>query len=232
MSASADLRFPLEGVPLAHRVRPPAPGANPPGVRPPLLVLLHGVRSHEGAVHPLSEAFDPRLWVVSVRSPLTLSPGQFGWFTVEFTMDGPKINEPEARAAWTRVPELLAQVVAATGADPARVYLGGFSQGGIVSLATLLTAPEAVAGVVVMSGRLLPEVLPHAVAPARLAGKPVLWVHGTEDAVLPIGYQQDGVATLQRWPLAIEARQFAMPHTVAPPARDAVASWLTARLDA
>ncbi|MBI3792782.1 MAG: phospholipase [Gemmatimonadetes bacterium] len=222
----------LPGVSLTHRVRPAGEGANPPGVRPPLLVLLHGVRSHEGSVHAIADAMDPRFVVVSLRSPLTLAPGQFGWFTVQFIAGRPVIDEAQARAAWTRVPHVIDELLAATGADPARVYLGGFSQGGIIALATLLTAPERLAGAVVMSGRLLGEVLPHAASAERLAGKPLLWVHGTDDSVLGIAYLHDAQAKLAPYPLAFTAREFPMGHSIGEAARGAVAAWLTARLDA
>ncbi len=220
------------GISLPHLVRPPAPGANAPGVKPPLLILLHGVRSNEQSIGSLATSLDPRFVIVSLRSPLTLGPGQYAWFTVQFTMDGPVIDARQAQAAWTRVPELIDEAVTEHGADPARVYVGGFSQGGIVALATLLTAPEKVAGAVVMSGRLLPEVLPFVVSPQRLAAKPLLWVHGTADEVLGIDYLRSAVPTLMALRLALTTREFAMGHSVTAESLGAVHAWLGTQLDA
>ena len=221
----------MSGISLPHLVRPPAAGANAPGVKPPLLLLMHGVRSNEQAIGSLAPSLDPRFVVVSLRSPLTLGPAQFGWFTVQFTMDGPVIDARQAEAAWTRVPKVIDEAVAELGADPARVYLGGFSQGGIVTLATLLTSPEKIAGAVVMSGRLLPEVMSHVVSPERLRGKPLLWVHGTDDDVLEIDYLRNARRTLGALPLAFTAEEFAMGHTVSRESLAAVSSWLTSQLD-
>ena len=51
-----------------------------------------------------------------------------------------------------------------------------------------LTQPNLIAGAVVVSGVLLPEVQP-CIAPAeQLVGLPVLLMHGTADAVVPIHY--------------------------------------------
>lgn len=219
------------GLSLPHLVRPHAPAALMPGARPPLLLLFHGVGSNEESMAPFMEAFDPRLVVVCVRSPLQLGPRSFAWFHVNFTDRGPVINEPEARAAWTRMPAVIDEAVAQFGADPARVYLAGFSQGGIVSLATLLTAPERVAGAAVMSGRLLPEVLPHMVAPDRLRAKPLLIVHGTEDRTLPLAHALHAATSLADVPLALTYREFAMGHSVTPESLPVVASWIADQLD-
>ena len=168
---------------LHHVVRPPAaPPA--PGDRAPLLVLLHGVGGNEDAMLALAPAVDPRFLVVSARGPIVLGPRAFGWFHVTFTPQGPAIDADEAAASWAAITRFVDEAVSAYDADPARVYLAGFSQGAIMGLATLLTAPSRVAGVVAMSGRLLPEVLPHAAPAAALDGKAVLIVHGTDDNVV------------------------------------------------
>ena len=52
----------------------------------------------------------------------------------------------EASAAWVHIARFAGEAVGAYKADPARVYVGGFSQGGIIALTALLTAPEAFAG--------------------------------------------------------------------------------------
>jgi phospholipase/carboxylesterase len=132
---------------LAHDVRPAQPGANEVGTRPPLLLLLHGVGANERQMTAIAPAFDPRLVVVSARSPIALERGPsgqdaFAWFHVTFTADGPSIDREEAAVGWAHVAHFADEVVDAYGADPARVFVAGFSQGGIMALAALLTAPE------------------------------------------------------------------------------------------
>jgi phospholipase/carboxylesterase len=83
-----------------------------------------------------------------------------------------------------------------------------------------------------MSGRLLPEVMPHVVSPDRLRGKPVLIVHGTGDQQLRVDYGRDAYQVLQQFPLAVEYREFDMAHTTSQASVAAVSSWLTALLDA
>lgn len=221
---------------LAHEVRPPRPGANADGVRPPLLVLLHGVGANERQMAALAPALDPRFVVVSARSPIALGRGPsgqeaFAWFHVAFTPQGSVIDREEAAAGWAHVARFVDEAVAAYGADPARAYVGGFSQGGIMALAALLAAPERIAGAVVMSGRLLPEVLPHAAPADALRGREVLLVHGTADEKLGIHLARSAREQLARFPLALTYRELPMGHGVTPESLAVVSGWLAASLD-
>jgi phospholipase/carboxylesterase len=137
-------------------------------------------------------AFDPRFIVIAARSPIELGQNAYGWFHARFTPQGPQIDAAEAEAAWKHIASFIDELVAEYDADPARVFIAGFSQGGIMALATMLTAPEKLAGVACMSGRLLPEVLPHAAPPERLRDKPVLIVHGTRDERLGLDLRPEG----------------------------------------
>jgi phospholipase/carboxylesterase len=211
---------------LVQAVRPPAPDANPLGERPPLLILMHGVRANERQMTALSPAFDPRFVVVSVRSPLVLGPDAFAWFRVSFLAQGPVIVAEEAEAGWKHVARFIDECVAAYDADPTRVYLGGFSQGAIMALATLLTAPEKVAGAVAMSGRLLPEVLPHAAPAAALHGKPALIVHGDADEKLGIHLARWARQQLAQFPLELTYSELPMGHSITRESLDVVHAWL------
>jgi phospholipase/carboxylesterase len=217
---------------LEHAVRPPEPGANAEGVKPPMLILMHGVGSNERAMAQLAPAFDPRFVVVSARSPLTLGPNAFGWFHVSFTATGPVIVAEEAEAGWTLLSQFIDEAVTTYDADPTRVFLAGFSQGGIMALATLLTAPGKVAGAVVMSGRLLPEVLPHAASPDALRAKPALIVHGTTDDKLGIHLARWAHEQLTQFPLALTYRELPMGHAITEESLAVVTTWLSTSLDA
>ena len=216
---------------LVHVVRPPAPSASSEGTRPPLLILMHGVGSNERSMAQLAPAFDPRFIVLSVRSPITLGPDAFGWFHVTFTAQGPVIVPEEAEAGWKLVARFIDEAVARYGADPDRVYLGGFSQGAIMALATLLTAPEKVAGAAAMSGRLLPEALPHAASHDALRGKHVLIVHGEADEKLGIHLARWAREQLLQFPVDLTYRELPMGHAITRESLELVASWLAAVLD-
>ena len=223
----ADLK--RQDLSLVHRVRAAGAPAKPPD-RSPLLILLHGVGSNELAMAALSDSFDPRFIVVSARSPIPLGPFAFAWFNVTFTRNGPIIDAAEAEAAWLRMTRFIDEAVAAYDAEPQQVFVAGFSQGGIVALATMLTAPERLAGAVCMSGRLPPEVVPHIVAPERLRDKPVLIVHGVNDDVLGVAFARSARTILGQLPVSLEYHEFDIGHTTSPASLAVVSGWLTKRL--
>lgn len=216
---------------LVHAVRPAAPGTDDEPGRPPMLILLHGVGANEQQMAQLAPAFDPRFVVVSARSPLVLGPNAFGWFHVSFSAAGPVIDAGEAQAGWALLARFADEAAEAYGADPARVYVAGFSQGGIMALAAMLTAPHQFAGAVSMSGRLLPEVLPHLGSAEALRGKPVLIVHGTGDEKLGIHLARWAREQIHQLPVALTYRELPMGHTITDASLAEVTSWLTRRLE-
>ena len=220
----------MNSLSLVHIVRPPAPGLNAHGERPPLLILMHGVGANEQQMAQLAPAFDARFVVVSVRSPLVLGPNAFGWFHVTFSAQGPVIVAEEAEAGWKLLARFIDEAVVEYGADPARVYLAGFSQGGIMALATLLTAPDKVAGAAAMSGRLLPEVLPHAASAEALRGKPILIVHGVTDEKLGVHLARWAREQLEQLSLDLTYHELPMGHAITGESLQVVTAWLTEAL--
>lgn len=223
--------LPRQSLSLVHRVRAPLWGP-PRGERPPLLILLHGVGSNELAMAGLAPRFDPRLVVISARAPIPVGPFSWAWLRVDFTPSGPMIDAAEARQVWLAMAAFVAEATRAYDADPAQVFLGGFSQGGIVSLMTMLTTPERLAGAICMSGRLPAEVLPFAVSAERLAGKPILIVHGRADDVLAVEYARTARRLLSELPIDLTYEELEFGHTTTPESIDLVSGWLSARLDA
>jgi phospholipase/carboxylesterase len=197
-----------------------------------MLVLSHGIGNNELSMVALWTKFDPRFVVISVRSPIQLKPSSFAWFHTRFTAEGPIIDGDEAEEGWEQLIRFVDEAVDAYGADPARVYLGGFSQGAIISLAALLTAPERVAGVVAMSGRLLPEVLPHTVSSKRLEGRPVLIIHGTADERLGIEYARSAGTQLVHLGVTLSYHELDIGHLTTDESVALASAWLSDCLDA
>ena len=213
---------------LTHLVRPPA---NPVDGPQPLLVMLHGVGSNERDLFALAPYLDGRFLILSARAPYTRAPGSYAWFAVAFTPDGPVIDPDQAEASRERLAAFIPEAVEAYGTDPGRVYLLGFSQGAIMSASVALTRPELVAGAVLMSGRILPQIAPLIAPPERLEGLPLLVVHGTEDGTLPIHHGRASRELLSGLPVRLLYREYPMGHEVSAESLRDVSLWLAARLD-
>jgi phospholipase/carboxylesterase len=224
------MTVPSQPLSLTHLAQEPH-AAPVSGEKPPLLLLLHGVRSNEQDLMGLAPYLDPRFFIVSARAPMVLGPGQFGWYPVAFTPEGPVGDPEQARASRDTLTRFIAEAVRAYGADAERVYLMGFSQGAIMSLYIALTEPTVAAGIVLMSGRLLPEAWEERADDDALRGLPITAVHGKYDQVLPIGEGRAIRDRLTTLPVDLTYREYDMGHEVSPESLSAVTQWLTERLD-
>ncbi len=169
--------------------------------------------------------------IVSARAPHVRAQGSYAWFAVTFTPQGPVINPQQAEASRQALLRFIGEATEAYDTDPAQTYLLGFSQGAIMSASIALTEPELIAGAVLMSGRILPEIRPLIAAPARLAGLPLLVVHGLGDTVLPIEHGRASRALLQDLPVQLDYREYPMGHAVSAESLADVVAWLSSHID-
>lgn len=221
---------PAEGLGLVHLLRPSRAEA-PEGQKPPLLALAHGVGSNEQDLFSFAEELDPRFIVVSARGPLTRAPGSYAWFNVQFLANGDFAIAPEQLDSSRQTYAAFVRAAAeAYGADPARIYTLGFSQGAIISLVTALTDPKLFAGVIAMSGRIPPEAEPWLPSPDETAGLPVFQSHGTLDTVIGIEHAHRARAILERQRVDLSYHEYRAVHTINQPMFDDMTAWLAARL--
>jgi phospholipase/carboxylesterase len=212
---------------LSYRVRAAQEGQG----KAPCLVLLHGVGANESGFIDLARRLDPRLTVVLARGPLTLGPQQFAWFRVNFTAQGPAIDPVQAEAARKTLIAFVGRLPQLHGIDPARVWIAGFSQGGIMSASVAMTEPAKVAGFGILSGRILPEVLPLVQAGAALASLPAFVSHGVQDAVLGIHFAHHAKRVLDGLGLPLSYHEYEGGHTLGQAMVRDFSAWLGTQLD-
>jgi phospholipase/carboxylesterase len=217
----------MKTLPLVHLVRQPTIEA----ATPPLLLLLHGIGSNEHDLYGLAPFLDKRFLIISVRAPNTLGPGSYAWFEVDFTPQGSVINPGQAEASRKTLITFLQEAIVEYNANPKQVYLMGFSQGAIMSASVALTRPDLVAGAVLMSGRILPEIRPLIASSEELIDFPFLVLHGTADMVLPITNGRASRELLSSLPVNLTYHEYPMGHEVNQESLDEVTTWLTEQLD-
>ncbi|ACO46707.1 alpha/beta fold hydrolase [Deinococcus deserti] len=211
---------------LTTIVQPPR--APQPG-KAPALVLLHGVGANETSLLGLTPRLDPRLTIISVRAPLELHPGGYGFFRVQFTPE-PVIVPHEAEASRQMLIEFLPRLVRQHGIDPEKVFVLGFSQGAIIGASVALSRPDLVAGLVMLSGRILPEARPHFQPRDGLDHLPVFVGHGVADSKLGIHHGRASQALLAELGVQLTCREYDMGHEISPQELDDVNAWLSDRL--
>ncbi len=212
---------------LSYRMQAARSG---PG-KAPCLILLHGVGANEVGFIELARHMDPRLVVVLARGPLEFGPMQFGWFQVSFTQAGPAINAAQADLARQKLLRFIEQLPHAHDIDPDRIWIAGFSQGGIMSASVGLTAPEKVAGFGILSGRILPEVLP-AVQPGSSLGKVRAFVsHGVQDQKLGIHFARNAKEVLNGFGVPLQYHEYEAGHSLDMAMVGDFKQWLDGQLD-
>ena len=210
-------------LPLSFLERPAAADV----AEPWLLLLMHGVGSNEADLFGLAPHMPPAFHVVSLRAPNVLSPDSYAWFSFQVDAAGQRtIDEAQERESRFLVGEMLTSATQQLGIPQERVVVGGFSQGGIMSLSLLLTQPEKVHAAMVWHSRLLPQVEGHLAPRDAFEGK-ALWVsHGTADNVIPLAAAEHMRAFVGKLPIALSGADFPGGHEIRPAELQQAVAWL------
>ena len=108
------------------------------------------------------------------------------------------------------IQDLIKKEVESTGIPPSRMLLGGFSQGGALSLFTGITFKEKIAGVVGLSSYLLlgdkaKEMIPDS-GPNRET--PFFMGHGDSDPLVKYEWGQKTAKILGEWGFKVDFRTY------------------------
>jgi phospholipase/carboxylesterase len=207
---------------LQYKVKLPALSEE----KPALVLLMHGVGSNEEDMFRLADEFKGNIVVVSARAPFTIAPGRYAWFALE-VMDGiRKINEEQAEKSRQIINLFVNQLSERYSIDPDRVYIGGFSQGGIMAYSVGLTYPKKFAGIFAFSSRLLTEIRPIIKEQKQLEHLKVFIAHGTQDQTLIVEYGREAKQYLSPLLPKLEYHEYAMPHTIIPEELEDFKIWM------
>jgi phospholipase/carboxylesterase len=130
------------------------------------------------------------------------------WYS--FTGAGELTDRSRQELATSRqlLTEWILTLPAQTGIPLERTWIGGFSQGGAMTLDVGLDLP--VGGLFVMSGYLHPE----RDRPSNIP--PITIVHGRQDDVVPIEAARHSRDTLVSWGAKVNYHEIDMGHTIVP----------------
>lgn len=192
----------------------------------PLIVLLHGRGSDKHDLMGLRAHLPQHAMVVAPRAPFSGVPWGYGPGWAWYRFLGRNRPEPDSfEASQQNLGEFLDALPSSLPAEPGPLVLGGFSQGGTMSLAYALRNPGRVAGVLNFSGFLAdhPSVR---VTPETAGAAQIWWGHGTQDPNIPFALAIEGRDILRGAGAELEARDYAIGHWIDPSElRDAV-EWL------
>ena len=155
----------------------------------PTLMLLHGYGSNKDDLFSLQPYF-PGMNILCFQAPKSLDQGGFAWYDIDWT-NGTKIIDPAAVKDISRSVMSDLDTWKNKNHITGKTIVGGFSQGGILSMSIYSLNYEADA-FVVMSGYMLPEWGEF----NWLKDTPLLQTHGMADPVIPFEWAEAGALKL------------------------------------
>ena len=207
---------------LVSEVYVPADGAD--GV--PVVVLLHGRGADRTDLFSLRRFFPPEWAVIAPDAPFPAAPWGYGPGRAWYRFMGGNRPEPESFSrSLEAIDELLQSLPDTIGREPGRIAVGGFSQGGTVSLGYALTHPQRELSVLNLSGFLADHPDVHATAES-VGNARVFWGHGTADPAIPFELAVEGRRQLREAGADLEARDYAVGHSISPEEVGDVVAWL------
>lgn len=197
----------INGLALQYLVQEP----KVKGGKQKAIILLHGVGSNEQDLFSLAPQLPDDYWVIAPRGQFALGAGRYAWYQVDFSSGKPVINAAQEASSREEIRAFIDEVKQKYHLE--EVYLGGFSQGAIMSYSIGLTHPGEVSGIVALSGRILDEIKPL-VKKNELQELKVFLAHGVADNTLPIQYARAAKAYLQSLGIPLSYHEYEMGHQI------------------
>ncbi|HEX7119354.1 MAG TPA: alpha/beta hydrolase-fold protein [Longimicrobiales bacterium] len=180
----------------------------------PLIVLLHGRGSDRSDLMALRAHLPAEALVVAPDAPFPGAPWGYGPGRAWYRFLGRDRPEPESFETGQQALEAFLRALPAhLPVAPGPLVLGGFSQGGTMSVAYALRNPGRAAMVLNFSGFLADHPSVQA-RPETVRGTRFFWGHGTEDPSIPFALAVEGRAALSAAGASLDARDYPIGHWI------------------
>ncbi|KAH9609605.1 hypothetical protein KSS87_014077 [Heliosperma pusillum] len=205
------------------------------------VLWLHGLGDSGPANEPIkslftSPQFNSTKWSFpsAPSNPVSCNYGAVmpSWFDIHeipLTSHTPK-DEASLMKAVKNVHAMIDKEVAA-GVSPDNIFVCGFSQGGALTLASVLLYPKTLGGGAVFSGWVP---FNHSMAekfPEDAKKTPILWSHGMSDPTVLFEAGQEGPPFLERAGISCEFKAYpGLGHTISTEELKNLEAWIKSRL--
>lgn len=189
------------------------------------IILMHGVGSNEKDLFSLVDHLPKDYYIICPQGPYTMGHHRYAWYNVDFSTGKPVYNVQQEQSSREMIRQFVVDMKAKYKLD--EVYLGGFSQGAIMSYTIGLSDPKLVKGIILLSGRLLEEVKPTLVKQAP--DLRVFVSHGTQDGTLGIHYAREAKTYLEGMQVQLSYHEYNMGHQLNQQVLQDLNTWLAAQ---
>ena len=158
----------------------------------PLIILMHGYGNNAKAYSQKGE-FSIGINVIYLDAPYAMIPllGKNKWYDFKIENGDTTSNQNQIKKSTRLVLNTIKNVIKENEIKSKHVYIGGHSQGAIISYEIALNYPEFFKGFIISSGR-LPVGYTIKNDLSQYQNKRALIIHGKNDSVLELKYSSAG----------------------------------------
>lgn len=190
------------------------------------LVLLHGYGSHMEDLASLGPSIDATDYIyICPNAPIQIDLGfgqkGYAWFPI-----GENRTAEDLYQAVESIYDTLEEALGLFPINRDKIFIGGFSQGGMIAMHAGLTKPEMFKGALILSSRIILE--EELLSSTKEASKiPIFMSHGTIDKVIPISDGRYANDVLTNNGYSVEFHEYDMAHQIIDETIKDVAAWIS-----
>ena len=198
---------------------------------PPLMIMLHGYGSNEQDLFSFADELPDELLIISAKAPLTLGMGSYAWYSIRFSEDSANFSDTtEAKVSLEKIDIFINEVKKEFKVNTNNIFLLGFSQGTILSIAYALNNPDKVQHVVALSGYVNQQLLQDGFKENNFNNLDLFVSHGSEDQVIPVIWARKTPDFLNALGIENSYKEYPVGHGVAPQNFYDFQKWVQERL--
>ncbi len=190
------------------------------------IIMLHGVWSNESDLFWLADYFSQSDYIFSLRGPFELGNNRAAWYPVDFSSGSPRYRSEDVEKGYEYIIGFIQQIQDEYRIPAERIFLMGFSQGAILSYYTLAKSPELLAGIIALSGRILPEIS-MSFEKERFSGKKIFIGHGSLDKVISVDASNGAIWFSEILGILPEVHIYSIGHSIAREEMNDIIAWLS-----
>ena len=189
----------------------------------PMLIAIHGLgyRPRLPEEDMLQLKYPVR--IVALRGPLRSGRG-YGWFNTQVRDHQPEVLASEILTQVEQIKQSI-DVLLEQWPTCGKPLVLGFSQGGMLTLATALHAPERVSHVFPLATWIPAQAIPTRISQPFLPG--IQMMHGEADDKVPLSQTQTMVESLRQRGLTLCLKTYpGIQHTMSPEMKTQLMEWV------
>jgi len=156
-------------------------------------------------------------------------PAWFDTYEIPVTAESPRDEEGILKSV-EKVHEMIDKEVA-TGINPNKIFVCGFSQGGALTLASTMLYPKTLGGAAVFSGYMPFKSSFVEKISSEAKQTPVIWFHGMSDNRVDFSAGEAGPPLLEQAGISCQFKAYpGLGHSIIPDELTSLESWIKARL--